>query len=262
MPTDPKTIEPTLPTKPQEAVTKDMPKANVITAEDLKRATGKSSVKSNKIPLPSINFRTGELRRIFLSTPERKSYTMLGLTLGMLVIVILFVVNPTLSTIRQRFSEIEGLTNDLAFLNERFNTISSLGTEYNSSGSKSGLRVDMETIAKYYPRNRNSDNLMQLLIDETNSSGLSFVAISISQSEDSQAYIFNTETEAEPSLVEGTVVLSVSSSDIDKILSFIETLERYPMYPIIQGVSFTSDQENGKYSIAISFNIYYMNYEN
>ncbi|MBN1374377.1 hypothetical protein JW962_03550 [Candidatus Dojkabacteria bacterium] len=167
------------------------------------------------------------LRRIFLSTPERKSYTMLGLTLIAVVIVIVFVIRPMLITIADRRTEISILTTDSKFLNERISTVLSIQEDM------ARYKDELSTFFDYFPGDQNISEILRDLFFSAENLGLTVVDISAGRAD----YLENTST----ALVPGWLTVTVWGTNFDSILGYINEVEDMPNYPSVEQITITVD---------------------
>lgn len=191
-------------------------------------------------------------RKIFLSTPMQKSYTMLGITLLAIILIIGAVITPTFSTIANRRAEIAVLESDLVFLTERFNTISTLNSAYTGNANETGFSERIKIIDKYHPTNKNTIILINALQKISQKTGVQIVSISSTVSNPNKE-------ETNPFVSEGNVSLLIRAYSINSILSFVSEFEKTPYYPSFTSISIEEEGEEGVYETTVSFKLLFIN---
>ena len=191
-------------------------------------------------------------RKIFLSSPMQKSYTMLGITLLAIILIIGAVITPTFSTIANRRAEIAVLEDDLTFLTDRFNTISSLNSEYTGNANEVGLSERIKIIDKYHPTNKNTITLINALQKVSQKTGVQIVSISSTVSNPNKE-------ETNPFVSEGNVSLMIRAYSINSLLSFVSEFEKTPYYPSFTSISIEEEGSEGVYETTVSFKLLFIN---
>ncbi|HOU75716.1 MAG TPA: hypothetical protein PK957_01165 [Candidatus Dojkabacteria bacterium] len=193
------------------------------------------------------------VRKIFVSTPMQKSYTMLGITLLAIIIIISTVITPTLSIVAQRKSEITLLEQDLTFLNDRFETVSNLNSQYVGTTNQKGVSERLKIIEKYHPSNKNTITLINSIQKIAEKSGIEVNSINVSTA------LQSTAAEVEnPYINQGSVTISVRAHSISAILTFVSEFEKTAYYPSFSAVSISEEGGEGIYETSLSFKILFI----
>lgn len=194
------------------------------------------------------------VRKIFISTPIQKSYTMLGITLLAIIIIISAVITPTLSTVAKRKAEITILQQDLDFLTGRFETISKLNSQYIGTTNQKGVSERLTVVEKYHPSNKNTIILINAIQKVAEKSGIKVNGINISTN------VQTTGVEVEnPYIRQGNVTISVQSNSVTAILNFISEFEKTAFYPTFSTVSINEEGGAGSYETSLSFRLLFIN---
>lgn len=219
---------------------------------------GKSDKKSQQkditkdVTISQIQSSSKNVRKIFLSNPLQKSYTMLGLTLIAVILIIGTVVTPTISTVSVRKREIAVLESDLAFLKERFETISRLNSTYTGTSNAPGLIQRFQTVNKYHPANKDTVILINSLQKIAHKNNVRIKSISISTNRDNNENLF-VET--------GTVSIVIWADSIEKFMTFVREFENTPYYPTFSSIGVEESDQSNYFEARTTFPILFIKEE-
>lgn len=178
------------------------------------------------------------------SAEKRNSYISFAVSLLAIILLLVFAVRPTVSTILRINREVKSKKQITTQLQSRINAINSLDSQYKESKDK------FETIEMVYPVNRGYTLLLSNIDSIISRNG--FVLGSINFDDyGGDAYTLSTQT-----LSPTTLRLSVRGQ-YGNFITLLKDIESLPMYPVVEGVSFSSQvNENGQQSFSIILRIY------
>lgn len=172
------------------------------------------------------------------STEKKRSYIFLGFTVVVAILLAVFAIRPTITTITKIKKEIETKTAISANLDKKISALSSLDTEYLEN------KKSFNTLSLLFPSDGNFSLFLSNIDSITQRNG--FVLDSI-VFDDYDGDSYNLSTKA---LSPKTVRLTVTG-DQAHLKGLLEGLEALPMYPVIESVSFSVQGETFSFSIEI-----------
>lgn len=178
------------------------------------------------------------------STEKRNSYITFAVSLLAIILLIVFAVRPTVSTILRINKEVKSKKRTTAQLQSRISAINSLDTQYKESKDK------FETLQMVYPAEGGYTLLLSNIDSIVSRNG--FVLSSISFDDyGGESYGLSTQT-----LSPTTLRLTVRGQ-YGNFITLLKDIESLPMYPVVEGVSFSSQvDENGQQTFSMSVRIY------
>jgi len=177
------------------------------------------------------------IRKIFLSSPIHRGYTMLGLTLVVIILIVFFVILPTITTIQKRRSQIVSLESDHYFLQERISMLINLEKEYNANSD------GIDLLEKVFPSSINNSIMVTILNN-----------LAIDENVELRNFSFSKDEARDigmDSLDVYGVNITLASMDIQYLLNYIEELEKLPMSPSVDSVLVTKDSYSDGYVCSI-----------
>jgi Tfp pilus assembly protein PilO len=184
-----------------------------------------------------------------LNTPQKKTYTFLGVAL-LLVLVLLFgAIRPTLVTITQLRAQIKESKRVEARLQQKINTLNSLQKDYNR------LEDDLQMLNYYFPKDSDYSLLMANLESIVKSYGFELSSVSVESVEE--------ETNEQTGKYAGMVPVEASIRIVgnqNDLIDLMEYLENLPVILEITSVSFAPGEADNAAQIhfSVSFTMYRM----
>lgn len=179
--------------------------------------------------------------KLLLSNPVRKSYTIIVVTLFVLIFVVLFILRPTLNSIDERKGQVNTLEDDLKFMNDRYNLMSNLSDEYFN------IEYDLGKISAFYPYDHDYVWFTDFLLSEMGQSNITFKAIN---------YNFEDRDLASYSpLSMSEVSFMCTGTNISDFFSYIDKIKSSQNKPYITNTSIIRN-EDGTYMLTIKMKIW------
>lgn len=174
-----------------------------------------------------------------LSTPRKKAYTFLGVTLIVVLVFTFGAIRPTVSTISRLYGEIKERQELGDKLQNKINTLSTLQKEYQEK------EEDLEFLDVFFPENSDYSLLMASLEKISGQYGfeMSGLGITVMEKEVDKSGVTDMES------VEVVIVATGSRSSI---VPFVEHLENLPVVPDIESVSATAAGEEGSDEVRVN----------
>lgn len=188
---------------------------------------------------------TAEYIKIFKESPEKKmSYLFLGFTIVVVIILIVFAIRPTITTIVRINQEIKEKTRTNDQLEKKIDTLSSLDSEYAAN------REDFDNLELVFPADDNFSLFLANIEAVVARNGFALNNLSFSRYR-GREYGLNTRV-----LVPYSVSFSIRGRQRN-LISLLRELEELPMYPVVETLSFsTEEDEDGLLSFSINLRIY------
>ena len=177
------------------------------------------------------NNRIDLLRIIREVSEKRLSYIFGGVTIAVSIILIIFAIRPTIMTMTRINSEINKKKETESALADKISALTELDTQY------IGLEDDFKNISLVFPTEGNF-SLFMANIDAISSRN-SFTLVSLAFSE------YKNENPLDTSIVEPWLVRLTVEGKRANLINFLEDLESLPMYPVVESLTFSEDEENG-----------------
>jgi Tfp pilus assembly protein PilO len=183
-----------------------------------------------------------------LDTPQKKTYTFLGATLILILVLLFGAIRPTLVTITKLRNEIKQREDINERLQSKINVIGDLQDDY------SRLEEDLDMLEYYFPQNSDYSLFLANIEQIVKSFGYELERVSIQshQGEDS--------ADAEivyQGMNKVNAAISVKGSEKD-LPNLIENLEGLPFIPQITRISYSpaTEGDSGQVEVRISFELY------
>jgi len=178
-----------------------------------------------------------DLLKIIREVSERKlSYIFASITIAVSIALIIGAIRPTIITMTRINTEISNKKETEQALADKITALTELDTQY------IGLENDFENISLVFPTEGNF-SLFMANIDAISSRN-SYVLISLAFFE------YKEENPLKTSVIEPwSVRLSVEGKR-ENLINFLEDLESLPMYPVIESVTFT-EEENTRFTVNV-----------
>lgn len=180
------------------------------------------------------------------SPSKNTEYLFLGLTFIISILLIVFAIKPTVSTVLTINSEIKEKQRVLKALDEKINALSSLDKEYLDN------KEEFEDLTLIYPTAGNFSLMLSNV--EAVVSRNSFLLGSVNFSD----YSNDNYDIAASTLVPWTLRLSVSGKK-SNFQNLLKDLEGMPMFPVIERVSYSDKVDaDGLTSYSLTLRIYHI----
>lgn len=185
----------------------------------------------------------------FLSTPRQKTYSFLGATLIMVLVLLLGAVRPTLATI----SKLKGEIKERESVDERMqDKLDVLGFAQDDYDRK---KEDLEFIEVFYPKDADYSLLMANFERIAKSYGYDLLSVRIeavrtdgSEADESSEYAGMETVESRIHVI----------GDLSELVNLLEHLEGLPSVPDVNRVTFSPVEEDGvtQIDVTISMTMY------
>ncbi len=177
--------------------------------------------------------------------PDKKGEMIFtGLTYIVTILLIVFAVVPTFKTVQNIEKEIKKKEQVSAALKDKLNALTSLDGQYNNN------KETFNDLTLIFPTSQNFSLLLANM--DAIVTRQSFVLRNIGFSDYKKSKYDETELKV-LALKPYSVRLSVTGSRIN-LINFLKELEALPMYPVIEGISYSSevdDKGNTDYSLSL-----------
>jgi len=190
---------------------------------------------------------TTEYIKVIKESPEKKrSYIFFGFSILVSIILILFAIRPTVTTITKINKEIVEKERVNSLLEKKINTLNELDKQY--APNKEAFD-DLEMV---FPAGENFSLLLANMELMTTRNGNKLSSISFSRYKEGN---YNITTKA---LKPYIMTLSARGKE-ENILNFLQELEDLPMYPVIESFSYSTETaEDGTSAFTVSLRIYHV----
>lgn len=194
---------------------------------------------------------TTEYIKIIKESPEKKrSYIFFGFTIFVTIILIVFAIRPTITTISTINREIKTKTKTSELLEKKINTLSELDKEYAAN------RKDFDDLELIFPANDNFSLLLANMEAIVARNGFSLTSLSFDMYK-GKAYGIGTTV-----LVPYTLSFNIRGRQTN-IIGLLRDLEELPMSPVIEALSYSAQEsEDGLSSFRINLRIYNIENDN
>ena len=197
------------------------------------------------------NVDTAEYIKIIKESPEKKkSYLFFGFSIFAMIILIIFAIRPTILTITRINKEIKEKTTVNSLLDKKISTLSELDKQYAES------RKDLNNLELIFPADGNFSLFMSNIDAIVARNGFALMSINF---DDYKGESFSLGTKI---LVPTSVRLSIRGKD-NNVVNLLKDLEDLPMYPVVEGVSYSTQKDkDGLSSFSINLRIYNIENDN
>jgi Tfp pilus assembly protein PilO len=188
---------------------------------------------------------TEEYIKLVRESPEKKrGYIFAGATIVVSILLIIFAVKPTLSTITQINSSIKEKNRLNIALDSKISTLSALDKQFEEVGT------DLKNLKLIYPAEGNFSLLLANIHPILSRNGFYLNGINFDKYGDKNVS-FTAKV-----LVPWTVKISTKGK-ITNVINLLKELEALPMYPVVESFAYTDQKdENGLTNFSINMRIY------
>jgi len=190
---------------------------------------------------------TAEYMKVIKESPDKKrSYIFFGFSILVSIVLILFAIRPTVTTIARINKEIKEKERVNSLLENKINTLNELDKQYVPN------KESFEDLEMIFPAGENFSLLLanMELVTTRNGHKLSSISFDGYKGKD-----YNIITKA---LKPYTMTFSARGKE-ENILNFLQELEDLPMYPVIETFSYSTETaEDGTNAFTISLRIYHV----
>jgi Tfp pilus assembly protein PilO len=181
----------------------------------------------------------------FVKSPQKKTYTFLGVTLILIAGLIFGAIRPTLKTIVSLRKEIKQRQQIDTQLQQKIDTLNALQRDYKR------LEDDLDMLNYYYPEDSDYSLLMANMEYIVKSFGYELNSIHIESADDAEA-----ET-GQYSMVPVGAGISITGSPAD-LVDLLEYMEGLPVVMYINRITYSPGERNGvqQVQVRISFTMY------
>jgi Tfp pilus assembly protein PilO len=184
-----------------------------------------------------------------LNTPQKKTYTFLGVTLLLILVLLFGAIRPTLVTITQLRAQIKESKRVEARLQQKINTLNSFQKDYNR------LEDDFQMLNYYFPKDSDYSLLMANLESIIKSYGFELSNLSVESVEE--------ESHEQTGKYAGMVPVEASIRIVgnqNDLIDLMEYLEGLPIILEITSVRFAPGEADNPAQInfSVSFTMYRM----
>jgi len=187
---------------------------------------------------------TAEYIKIIKESPEKKrSYIFFGFSLFITIILIVFAIRPTITTIIRINREIKEKTRTNNLLEEKIDTLSELDKDYKEHKHKFD---DLELI---FPVGKNQSLFLANIEPIVARNGYSLSSVRFDSYKGD--YLFNTRV-----IVPQTISVSIRGRQAN-IIGLLRELENLPTYPTIEALSYSAQEGvDGLSSFTVTLRVY------
>lgn len=188
---------------------------------------------------------TEEYIKLIKESPEKKrGYIFTIMTVVVSLVLIVFAIRPTILTITQINAEIKEKNRLNTALDAKISTLSALDKQY------AGVQTELSNLKLIYPDDGDFSLLMANMEPVLARNSFSLSGISFDK------YGDNNFTLAPKVLIPWTVKINVKGSSVN-VVNLLKDLEALPMYPVIEGFSYSDQKDsNNLSSYSIDLRIY------
>ncbi|MCL5411679.1 MAG: type 4a pilus biogenesis protein PilO [Patescibacteria group bacterium] len=180
----------------------------------------------------------------YLENPVTKNYLTLALTLATLIVLILFAIQPTLTTIVTLQKTLSEQTDVELALNQKISALTKATETYKA------INQDISLISNALPPDPSFKSYLSSIENLVSKNGVSLVGLDFKDLPLSSA-----TTSAK--LSQGTNFTAVVKGEYPKVKGFINSLENLPRITDIKEVSFSEEQGSGEVTANIKAKTYY-----
>jgi Tfp pilus assembly protein PilO len=187
---------------------------------------------------------TAEYIKIIKESPEKKrSYIFFGFSIFVTIILIVFAIRPTITTITRINKEIKEKTRTNDLLEKKIDTLSELDKDYKEHRQKFD---DLELI---FPVGENQSLFLANIEPIVARNGYSLSSVRFDSYKGD--YLLNTRV-----LVPQTISVSIRGRQAN-IIGLLRDLESLPMYPVVEALSYSSQEGvDGLSSFTVTLRVY------
>ncbi len=186
----------------------------------------------------------GLLATIRESATKRNSYVSFAVSLLVSIVLIVFAVRPTISTIIQIRQAVQEKTRVNQQIQDRMDAISKLDAQIQEESEK------FKTLKMIFPSEREYVLLLANIDSVISRNGFTLVSIGF-DSYDGEGYKLKTST-----LTPSSLRLNVSGRH-SSFVNLLKDLESLPMFPVIESISFSSQKdETSNSNFSLNLRIY------
>ena len=190
---------------------------------------------------------TAEYIKVIKESPDKKrSYIFFGFSILVSIVLILFAIRPTVTTITRINKEIKEKERVNSLLEKKINTLNELDKQYAPN------KETFDNLEMIFPAGENFSLLLanMELMTTRNGNKLSSISFNGYKGKD-----YDIITKA---LKPYTMTLSARGKE-ENILNFLQELEDLPMYPVIESFSYSTETaEDGTRAFTVSLRIYHV----
>lgn len=188
---------------------------------------------------------TAEYIKLLKESPEKKrSYLFFGFSIVVVIILVIFAIRPTIATIVRINQEIREKTRTNEQLEKKINTLSDLDNEYTPNKEK------FDNLELVFPADDNFSLFLANIEAVVARNGFALNNLGFSRYR-GRNYNINTRV-----LVPYSVSFSVRGRQRN-LISLLRELEDLPMYPAVESLSFSIDEDQEELpSFSINLRIY------
>jgi hypothetical protein len=190
------------------------------------------------------NINTTEYIKIIKESPEKKkSYIFFGFSIFATILLIVFAIRPTITTISRINNEIKGKTRTNELLGKKINTLSDLDKDYAENRKK------FDDLKLIFPVKENHSLFLANIEAIVARNGYSLSSVKFDRYKgDGQV---NTTV-----LIPQSVSFTIRGRQAN-IVGLLRELEELPMYPVVESLSYsTQEGTDGLSSFAVNLRIY------
>jgi len=172
------------------------------------------------------------------------SYITVGFTLLVVVLLVVFAIRPTVTTITRINKEIKEKESITALLKQRIQTLSSLNDEYGKSKEK------FETLSLVFPVSERYILLLSNIDSIVSRNGFKLNSISFDRY-DGETYTLS------PSILKPSTVRLSVLGQYGNFINLLKDLESLPIHTVVEDVRFSSVQDGtSNMSFTLSLRVY------
>jgi Tfp pilus assembly protein PilO len=194
---------------------------------------------------------TAEYIKIIKESPEKqRSYIFFGFSLVVAILLILFAIRPTVTTISRINKEMKEKARINTLLEQKINTLNNLDKEYAAN------REAFDALKLVCPADNNFSLFLSNIEAITARNGFSLSSVKFDKYRGKE-YSLNTTV-----LVPHSVSFTIRGRQVN-IIALLRDLEELPMYPVVESLSYSTQEGlDGLSSFSISLRIYRIENDN
>jgi len=184
-----------------------------------------------------------------LNTPRQKTYTFLGVTLLMVLVLLLGAIRPTFATISTLRTEIKERQRVNDQLQDKLNVLQAVQEDYRQ---KEG---DLEFIEVFYPGDADYSLLMANFERIAKSYGYDLLSVRIETTRDDDSEVSESSEYPGMEVVEARIHVI---GDLSELVNLLDHIEGLPSVPDVYRVSFNpiDDEGRSQVDVTISMTLY------
>jgi Tfp pilus assembly protein PilO len=185
--------------------------------------------------------------KVIKESPDKKrSYIFFGFSILVSIVLIVFAIRPTVTTIARINKEIKEKERVNTLLEKKINTLNELDKQYTPN------KEAFDDLEMIFPAGENFSLLLANMELVTTRNGHKLSSISFNKYKGKD---YDITTKA---LKPYTMTLSARGKE-ENILNFLQELEDLPMYPVIESFSYSTETaEDGTNAFTVSLRIYHV----